>query len=65
MLDIQDPAYQDFRTDARCQVRPQSLIGERFVECTPTQKRAVDAEPPPALRTDRAWARARASTCCR
>jgi phospholipid/cholesterol/gamma-HCH transport system substrate-binding protein len=50
VLDIQDPAYQDFRTDARCQVRPQSLIGERFVECTPTQKHAVDTEPPPALR---------------
>ena len=50
VLDIQDPAYQDFRTDARCQIRPQSLIGEKFVECTPTQKRAVDAEPPPALR---------------
>ena len=50
VLDIQDPAYQDFRSDARCQIRPQSLIGEKFVECTPTQKRAVDAEPPPALR---------------
>ena len=50
VLDIQDPAYQDFRTDASCQVRPQSLIGEKFVECTPTQKRAADAEPPPALR---------------
>jgi ABC-type transporter Mla subunit MlaD len=50
VLDIQDPAYQDFRTDARCQVRPQSLIGERFVECTPTQKRAIDSKPPPELR---------------
>ncbi len=50
VLDIQDPAYQDFRTDARCQVRPQSLIGEKFVECTPTQKRAVDVEAPPELR---------------
>jgi phospholipid/cholesterol/gamma-HCH transport system substrate-binding protein len=50
VLDIQDEAYQDFRTDARCQVRPQSLIGEKFVECTPTQKRAADTEAPPALR---------------
>ena len=50
VLDIQDAAYQDFRTDARCQVRPQSLIGEKFVECTPTQKRAAGTEPPPALR---------------
>ena len=50
VLDIQDPAYQDFRSDASCQVRPQSLIGEKFVECEPTQARAADAEPPPALR---------------
>jgi ABC-type transporter Mla subunit MlaD len=50
VLDIEDPAYQDFRSDASCQVRPQSLIGEKFVECTPTQARAADTEPPPALR---------------
>ena len=41
VLAIEDPAYQDFRRDASCQVRPQSLIGEKFVECSPTQKRAV------------------------
>jgi phospholipid/cholesterol/gamma-HCH transport system substrate-binding protein len=50
VLDIQDPAYQDFRNDARCQVRPQSLIGEKFVECTPTQARAADQPLPPALK---------------
>ena len=50
VLDIQDRGYQDFRADANCQVRPQSLIGEKFVECTPTQKRAVDAPEPPALK---------------
>jgi phospholipid/cholesterol/gamma-HCH transport system substrate-binding protein len=50
VLDIQDPAYQDFRSDARCQVRPQSLIGEKFVECTPTQAHAADQGLPPALR---------------
>jgi ABC-type transporter Mla subunit MlaD len=50
VLSIEDPAYQDFRRDANCQVRPQSLIGEKFVECSPTQKRAVGTEPPPALR---------------
>ena len=46
---IDDPGYQDFRRDASCIVRPQSLIGEKFVECEPTQKRAVGAEPPPPL----------------
>jgi phospholipid/cholesterol/gamma-HCH transport system substrate-binding protein len=50
VLRIEDPAYQDFRADARCTVRPQSLIGERFVECTPTGTRTVGEPPPPPLR---------------
>jgi phospholipid/cholesterol/gamma-HCH transport system substrate-binding protein len=51
VLDITDPGYQDFRRDAECIVRPQSLIGERFVECEPTQPRAADEQPPPELAT--------------
>ena len=50
VLDITEPGYQDFRSDASCIVRPQSLIGERFVECTPTQPRSANSDPPPALR---------------
>jgi phospholipid/cholesterol/gamma-HCH transport system substrate-binding protein len=49
VLDITDPGYQDFRQDAECLVRPQSLIGEKFVECELTQARAVGEEPPPKL----------------
>ena len=49
VLDIQDEAYQDFRRDAECTVRPQSLIGERFVECEPTQARQATAPEEPAL----------------
>ena len=49
MLEISEPGYQDFRSDAICIVRPQSLIGERFVECTPTQPRSPGSEPPPPL----------------
>ena len=49
VLDITDEAYQDFRRDAECMIRPQSLIGEKFVECEPTQARQADSEPPPAL----------------
>ena len=30
-------------------MRPQSLIGERFVECTLTEQRAAGEEPPPEL----------------
>jgi phospholipid/cholesterol/gamma-HCH transport system substrate-binding protein len=49
VLDISDPAYQDFRRDATCTIRPQSLIGERFVECAPTQAHAADSPKPPPL----------------
>ncbi len=47
VLDITEAGFKDFRKDATCTIRPQSLIGERFVECTPTQPRAVgDAQAP-------------------
>jgi phospholipid/cholesterol/gamma-HCH transport system substrate-binding protein len=49
VLDITDAGYQDFRKDAECIVRPQSLIGERFVECELTQARSAGEEPPPKL----------------
>ncbi len=50
VLQIDEPGYRDFRRDASCIVRPQSLIGERFVECTPTQPRAAGTTAPPPLR---------------
>ena len=49
VLRIDHEGYQDFREDAECQVRPQSLIGERFVECSPTQARGTGDELPPEL----------------
>jgi len=49
VLDISDSNYQDFRTDAFCMVRPQSLIGEKFIECQPTQPRAPGTPPAPLL----------------
>ncbi|MEJ7875102.1 MAG: MlaD family protein, partial [Solirubrobacterales bacterium] len=49
VLEIDEPAFQDFRADASCVVRPQSLLGERFVECKPTQPRAAGSEIPPEL----------------
>ena len=48
-LDITVPGFQDFRRDATCTIRPQSLIGEKFVECVPTQPRAVGEPLPPPL----------------
>ena len=49
---IEDPAYQDFRTDAFCKVRPQSLIGEEYIDCTPTEKRSPGEAEPPELEAD-------------
>ncbi len=50
VMDITDPGFQDFREDATCFIRPQSLIGEKFVDCRPTMPRAPGAEPPPPLK---------------
>jgi len=50
VLDITEPGFQDFRRDAQCTIRPQSLIGEKFVECTPTRPREPGAPLPPPLR---------------
>lgn len=50
VLDITDPGFQDFREDATCQIRPQSLIGEKFIDCRPTLPRAPGTEPPPPLK---------------
>jgi phospholipid/cholesterol/gamma-HCH transport system substrate-binding protein len=49
VMRIDEPGFQDFREDASCLIRPQSLIGEKFVECEVTQPRAPGSEPPPAL----------------
>ena len=50
VLKITEPGYTDWKQDASCIVRPQNLIGERFVECKPTQVRSANAEPPPELK---------------
>jgi phospholipid/cholesterol/gamma-HCH transport system substrate-binding protein len=50
VMNISDPGFQDFRSDASCLIRPQSLIGEKFVDCQPTLPRAPGSEPPPPLK---------------
>jgi phospholipid/cholesterol/gamma-HCH transport system substrate-binding protein len=50
VMNITDPGFQDFRQDAGCQIRPQSLIGEKFVDCRTTLPRAPGSEPPPPLK---------------
>jgi len=34
-VSITKPGFEDFRTDASCEIRPQSLIGEYYVDCQP------------------------------
>jgi phospholipid/cholesterol/gamma-HCH transport system substrate-binding protein len=49
VLNVTDPGFQDFREDASCIIRPQSLLGEKFVECKPTEPRSSLSEVPPEL----------------
>lgn len=49
-LKIENPGFQNFREDASCIVRPQALIGEKYVDCVPTQPRAEGAPLPPPLK---------------
>lgn len=43
---ITKPGFQDLRKDGTCTIRPQALIGERFIECMLTQPRPDGAEAP-------------------
>lgn len=49
-LEIETPGFQDFRADASCTIRPQSLLGEVYVDCKPTQPREEGAPLPPPLK---------------
>lgn len=49
VMKIENPGFQDFRQDANCIIRPQSLIGEKYVNCSPTLPRAPNTEAPPEL----------------
>jgi phospholipid/cholesterol/gamma-HCH transport system substrate-binding protein len=50
VLNIDNPGFQDFRADASCTIRPQALIGEKFVDCLPTQPRVEGTPLPPPLK---------------
>lgn len=49
VLNITKPGFQDFRTDAHCTIRPESLLGENYVDCEPTEPRPAGAPLPPPL----------------
>jgi len=44
VLEIEEAGFVPFRANARCIVRPQSLIGEKFVECDPGDTSAEPLE---------------------
>jgi len=48
-LKISSPGFQNFRADASCTIEPEALIGEKFVNCLPTQPRAEGTPLPPPL----------------
>src|SRR5437660_4691309 len=49
ILHIDNPGFKDFRADASCTIKPQALIGEKYVDCLPTQPRVEGTPLPPAL----------------
>jgi ABC-type transporter Mla subunit MlaD len=50
VMKIENPGFKDFRADASCTIRPQALIGEKFVDCLPTQPRVEGTPLPPPLK---------------
>ncbi len=48
-LKISRSGFKDFRADASCTIRPQALIGEKYVDCLPTQPRVEGTPLPPPL----------------
>jgi ABC-type transporter Mla subunit MlaD len=50
VLEITDPGFQDFRQDATCRIGLQSLIGEQFIDCSPTQRRGQGVALAPPLK---------------
>jgi len=49
VLNIENPNYHDFRENAFCRIRPQSLIGERYIDCRPEEPLPPGMTQPPLL----------------
>jgi ABC-type transporter Mla subunit MlaD len=51
--EIKKPGFEDFRKDASCEIRPQSLIGEYYVDCQPgkSDQRLADGGTVPVEQT--------------
>ncbi len=49
ILNIENASYHDFRENAFCRIKPQSLIGERYVDCQPEEPLPPSLPQPPLL----------------
>jgi virulence factor Mce-like protein len=49
LLDITDRTVANFRADASCAIRSASLLGDRVIDCKPTQPRSANAPEPSPL----------------
>jgi ABC-type transporter Mla subunit MlaD len=49
VMRIDKAGFKDFRKDAHCAIRLQSVIGEKLIECTPTEPRPAGTALPPPL----------------
>ena len=50
--EVSKPGFGDFRKDASCEIRPQSLIGEYYVDCQPgTAKQPLPNDTVPVAQT--------------
>jgi ABC-type transporter Mla subunit MlaD len=51
--DVTEPGFADLREDARCEIRPQSFVGEYFVDCQPgsSDRRLPDGGRVPVTQT--------------
>ena len=58
-IQINNADFTPFYADAHCAIRPQSLIGEKYVDCTPGSSSS------PALAEDQQRSGLRAPICCR
>ena len=47
VFEVEEDGFAPFHADARCTIRPQSLIGEKFVECDPGTPAAAPLEEVP------------------
>jgi phospholipid/cholesterol/gamma-HCH transport system substrate-binding protein len=51
VIEVDDPVAAGFRRDGRCSIRSATLLGDRFVDCRLTRRRAEGAPAAPPLRT--------------